>query len=330
MFLRSKMSADYGHIKCKDYFMKKLFLMFIFSGSLFLSCQTRISYTVRHPAEYVLANVKSITVLPFQESTRTPLLESFFTMLITGNNPNEGKSETINITGHIKKQIISAIEEKGYYELIPTSVIQENLKNSNPINCDAYITGHIKDFVCEIEKTGHEEKVEKKTRKYTTYKKIIKFTIVYEVFSSSDISLAYYEDTINVSSGEYETEIELPGILQISESSIDSSIWSFIHKIQPYDETIKRTLLNGNSRNKEFKKALKLAEKGELNAAKELFRQIYEKENDWEAAYNAAIIHQAHGEYKEARKLMKIAANRSRHYRVYAALKDIEKDMESN
>lgn len=310
--------------------MKKIFL-YLSIFILFLSgCSTTISTRVKRPAQLDLEGARSIAVVPFQEAKRDGALVSIISIILTGRNPDNEKSETKRIADYITDQLNSAIAEEAYFDLISSHVVEKKLRDNEKAPCDIYITGHIQGFECKIDRESHVEKTKKGERRYYTYSKHVDYTLVYEIIDSeTGRVIQHHTDNISQTSSESEYEYALPSVYDMTTGQVSGSIRGFIKKIQPYYENISYTLLKDKEKNPDMKTALKLAKNGSLDSAQRIFLDIYETESIWEAGYNAALIYQAKEEYSKAEQLMEEVADKSRNEKAFSALSSIRADIKS-
>lgn len=310
--------------------MKKIFL-YLSIFILFLSgCSTTISTRVKRPAQLDLEGARSIAVVPFQEAKRDGALVSIISIILTGRNPDNEKSETKRIADYITDQLNSAIAEEAYFDLISSHVVEKKLRDNEKAPCDIYITGHIQGFECKIDRESHVEKTKKGERRYYTYSKHVDFTLVYEIIDSeTGRVIQHHTDNISQTSSESEYEYALPSVYDMTTGQVSGSIRGFIKKIQPYYENISYTLLKDKEKNPDMKTALKFAKNGSLDSAQRIFLDLYKTENIWEAGYNAALIYQAKEEYSKAEQLMEEVADKSRNEKAFSALSSIRADIKS-
>lgn len=310
--------------------MKKIFL-YLSIFILFLSgCSTTISTRVKRPAQLDLEGARSIAVVPFQEAKRDGALVSIISIILTGRNPDNEKSETKRIADYITDQLNSAIAEEAYFDLISSHVVEKKLRDNEKAPCDIYITGHIQGFECKIDRESHVEKTKKGERRYYTYSKHVDFTLVYEIIDSeTGRVIQHHTDNISQTSSESEYEYALPSVYDMTTGQVSGSIRGFIKKIQPYYESISYTLMKDKEKNPDMKTALKLAKNGSLDSAQRIFLDLYKTENIWEAGYNAALIYQAKEEYSKAEQLMEEVTDKSRNEKAFSALSSIRADIKS-
>ncbi|MBQ0166965.1 MAG: hypothetical protein KBT02_07665 [Treponema sp.] len=305
----------------------------ILGTSVFTSCSTTIHTTIERPAELDLNGAETIAVLPFQITEKGNLAQNVTIIgdVITFFNELEYKSNgAYDIADYLTHQLEQGIADSDYLSLVYSDAVKSALNNAKKAPCDVYLTGIISSYNTEIVKTMHTVKENGESLKIPYYYREVGFTLTYQIVDSATnrIITSKTEDVYK-NSDEIEDPEELPDAYQTIKPTLNEIVYNIMKKIQPYTETKSISLLKDKTKDPDMKAADKYVKNGLLDYARKLYLDIYETRGYFEAGYNAAVILEAQGNFKEAYEEMNDLVQKYHDSRAISALKDIQYEIDS-
>lgn len=316
--------------------MKKRTSLILAAAAVFLlaSCSTTIPATIQRPAELDLNGADTIAVLPFQINEKGNFTQNVAILgdVINFFNDLEYKSNgSYDIADYLTQNLESSISRSDFLELVYSNAVKGAIDSGKKAPCDVFLTGYISQYKNEVVKTTHTVKENGETKKVPYYYREVGFTLTYQIVDSATnkIITSRTED-VYANSDEAELEDDLPAGFQTIRGQLDNIVSTIMRQIQPYTETKYLQLLKDKTKDPDMKTADKYAKNGLLDAARSLYLQLYQTRGYFEAGYNAAIILEAQGKYKEAYDEMSALAQKFYDKRAASAMQDIQYEIDSS
>ena len=311
--------------------MKKIFItislisIFIFSG-----CRTPLTIDLLRPAEFDIQDSSSITVMPFltAEMLENYLMEKDVeTVLINriNNFPSvsaTAKKDEQTVCQLLTEELADTFSKTAYFKLI-----DNNPLSSRSTVADLYLIGGLTYFNSAIKAQNHKEILKNGGEKNTKYYwKSIDFEIIYQLYDTKrEMVIGSQQIKYELETAKSTSPYELQDISEVVKSPFSVFASGIIKKCQPYYE--KKNLQLLFHKDTRMKAATTFAENRNYQRAYEEFKNLYERTNYFEAAYNAAILLEAQsdltGAYQEMYELFKATQDK----RALRALKDMKTEI---
>lgn len=319
--------------------MKKFTILILTVSFLFLSCATKVSYSVLRPAELELNGAKTISVLPikpyayFNRSTEYSGMEFVLSAFF-------GIFDTVSVYEKHAIEFLQSSIEKGllespYIDLVSAKTVQAAVNKGYINPADIYFTGEVTYYnvndtistevtVIEDKNRDSDHKGSKTYIHKDYYTREVNFDFKYQIVdSSNDKVLSYEKININASSGRYESQNKLPNPYSLIEYKLRDAVNKILKELQPYVVIKSVSLLEDKSKNPDMKIANQFAKDKNIESSYKWYSKIYEEQNIFEAGYNAAILQQSMGNLYDAEELMNNLYEKTADTRALKALKDI-------
>ena len=310
---------------------KKIVLSFCMSltAALFMSCATSVAAKVMRPAELDLQGAETIAVLPFSESYRSTYYNSGrLNALELISSKSRGSDQDSKTKQAVCDYISNALEEglagQSFYNLQNSTLVRMNLEQGKPSPADLYITGYISQYRDDLTVDESDD-----ADKSTACQRDVNMTIVYQIVDAETGTVVHRDSEMFSERDSQSTVDELKTATELLKGSLDSFVDGLLKKIQPYEEKVYYTLMADKTKNPDMKEAEKLAKKGFVSEAEEMFSRIYEDTGNPAAGYNAAILLEAQGDLYAARDLMEKVFQQTEDKKAKKALDNINSEIES-
>ena len=246
------------------------------------SCATSFSREVLRAADVDLKGAKSITV----------------SAITVPGGKSTNKADVLDAVNYLQDELEDRLYGSGYFQIVD----KRDRRNVPDVYFDSgFSTFTTTDNRREVKVKNDDDEYEY----YYMYSRQVKASIDYKyVDSSSNRVIASKSYSISRTSSEVEDPHDLPSAFSIVKGELDSFVKKVMKEIEPYIETKTYTLLKDKSKNPEFKIADDYAKKGFLEESMKAFSDVFEKTQQFEAGYNAAIIMEALGYLDEAEESM--------------------------
>lgn len=308
--------------------MKKYLLLLIISvcSLIIFSCATTVKVQVERPAQLNLGTAKSIAIEPIKPSPYS-----------TGNKGVDDR----RVIQYLESNLATRLKQGGYYTVIDAS--------DRVTPADIYLNGEIAVFdvlderkenrkknpnYVPVDKNASSGTASKSGIRESEYIKEVKYTrtvrFVYNYsFIDAKTNRVIADSSFDRShtSASYDSKSELPTPYELLLSDLNSILSSIERDVKPYYVNKSLTLLKDKSKNPDFKKADSMADDGMIRESGELFYNVYQETGMFEAGYNAALIFEALGEYRQAEAIMQDLYNATADSRALSALKDIQNEI---
>ena len=319
--------------------MKKncIILSFAFFLMMLVSCVTSIPVNVERPAELDLGGAETISVVPFKFPEVKPVtsgsikIGSVTISLGNATKANEIKqTEEEKVAAYLTRELNSKLVISDCYELIDSAIVESAINLGTEIPADIYITGIVEEIEEKISYEDKEYEEEGEIYYETKYKKTVNVSITYQVVNAKDNSIVSYK-TVPFSkiSNEADYKKDLPSAYSLLETELADLVEQIYKAIHPYTELKYLQLKSDKSKNPDFKTAETLAKNGMVKEAQDKFLNIYNETQNYEAAYNAAILMQAAGDLDNAYNFMKEISTLTGDKQSINALRDIQFEINS-
>ncbi|MDR2965057.1 MAG: hypothetical protein LBU88_04710 [Treponema sp.] len=296
--------------------MRKTGFILILAILIFItSCATSVSYQTTRLPEWNTASIRSIAVIPFEESENTPL-QRHASMLL-----NSISYSQIRGANHFAQVQVQTNENRGSF--------------------DAFFTGKVY-YVVVNDNIQNETRVDQKDEteaNYVIFERTVQIAFIYTLSDSNGIVIGtrtiedlltdYYElaedeadnqENIRQPRGrrtQNQTENRINNYLKSPEvmvqEIIEKNMKDLTRDMVPYTVTERRSLMNENSKDKAVKQrskeAASLVKAGNYNAAQNAFLDIYRDTGSYAAAFNAALVMTVQRQLNEALLLMQNVLN---------------------
>lgn len=262
---------------------KKISLLTLTGIALTLtSCATSFSREVLRAADVDLKGAKSITV----------------SAITVPGGKSTSKADVLDAVNYLQDLLEDRLYGSGYFQIVD----KRDRRNVPDVYFDSGFTSFTTtDNRREIKVKNDDDEYEY----YYVYSRQVKGSIDYKyVDSSTNRVIAQKSYSFSKTSVEKEDPHDLPSSFSIIKGDLDSFVNKIMKEIEPYIETKTYTLLKDKTKNPEFKVANDYAKKGFLEESMKAFSELFEKTQQFEAGYNAAIIMEALGYLDEAEESM--------------------------
>ena len=251
-----------------------LFLFFLLSG-----CATSISLQVEHPPNLNTAGIKRIAVMPFEAAS--------------GAYREMAQYATTAAT--------SKISELNYFTLVAPAEI-ERLKSSNQSienSVDALFSGKITRIgAANKAQEGSYKNKDGETIQYIDYSTNVEIEFTYSLVRSRDGNLVGPVSKRGTKSAT--SRDNYPSTTPLLMSAVDEQLRFLGRDIAPYSTTETRVLLREKTKDKALKAEMKdinaMVAARNYRAALEAYLGVYEQNQNYAAAENAAILYEALGD----------------------------------
>jgi tetratricopeptide (TPR) repeat protein len=288
------------NIGIKNFFMFWFFSagLSLFLGSfVFVSCAPSIKFQQLKPAKFDIGKEPSFVLGQVKISPQLDLVK-----------PEGGGilGEIVGMTAEMVQAYFGSEDLRRKLEATMQSEIANNKFGSYKFQGAKYRI----DFSGSFYVQDRSERKEEEIREGNTVRK----EVYYEVVRSYEMELIYnlvrQDDGVVIGSSSHrkkEAEIQrgsspmdaakkFENWTKVGEKMIVSLVQNVMREILPYYETVKRKLRKGDS--KELKEAIKLAEKGDLESAAQIWKKVldnpekYSREDRLAALYNLGVYYE--------------------------------------
>lgn len=285
-----------------------------------VSCATTISTQVMRPAELDLNGAKTLAILPFQPN---PWNNQIFDVLDLFISPTNENIEKRRICDEITENLTMSFIDTDYMQLISSNAVQSALRTGKKTPCDVYLSGYIKYYNEDIDRTEYE----KNDKIYVYYRKQVDVVIVYEIIDSkTNRILAHKVKELSQISPEEKRKVDLPSGYDIIRRELNVLVNEIKRQIQPYYISITFRLLEDKTKDSQIQSAHELAKNKNLVEAQKVFLDAYDRTGNFECAYNAGLLSEAMCRYDEAAEMMLDLYNKTYDRRAMKALEDIKRE----
>lgn len=305
-----------------------LFSLLIVSSLLF-SCATSIGMTVNRPAEIDLKGAESIVVLPFRvDNTYSPARGEYFVAKDYFRFKISTKGAESLVAEKVQKYIEDSIAESTIYTVVNSKSAVSKIEAGLECPAEVYITGQIYNFKTDIDKSERIKKDGDDEYLVVSYKRNVFFEMKYQVINSKNNEIFYTKsEMFSAESNTYDKLDELPEADEVVDYKLYYKAKDIAKSIQPYTETKYLKLLQEKKKSADMKVANELAKNGFTEESYEKYISIYNQRKIFEAGYNAAIILEAQGKFKEAQTLAEELVRKFGDKRAMTLLKDIRNEI---
>lgn len=313
---------------------KKIFLILSLCAAVFLtSCSTTIHAVIQRPAELDLNGAETISVLPFQINDKGNITQNIAVIgdVITFFNTLDNYSNgSYDVADYLTRSLEQRISGSDYLSLVYSQAVKSAIDNGKRAPCDVYLTGVVSSYKNEIVQTSRSVKENGETKKVPYYYREVSFSLTYQIVdSATNRIIASRTEDILAHSAEEELQEDLPDAMRTIKPKLDEAVQKIMKQIQPYSETKYIALLKDKTKDPDMKTADKYAKNGLLTSARDLYLRLYQTRGYFEAGYNAAIILEAQGNYREAYEEMQDLVFKYNDRRAVSALNDIQYEIDS-
>lgn len=308
--------------------MKKIKLSLIsiaIATVLLLSgCATSIATTVQRPAELDMNGANSISILPFQTSSWNDDNSISILGLIKITFESDKKDPKKEITQYLTYNLTDSLLNSTYMNVIGSKIVEKAIENGTEIPADCYLSGYITNFNDTLNRYETDEEYED-GNPIIDFSRSVSFKVVYQVIDATTnrIICSKYNE-ISKTSMTYHNSNDVPETLDVVKNDLDMLISRIMKELQPYEETKYLSLLDDKNNKDSMNAAKAMAKSGDIEMAKEMYMNIYESTNSFEAGYNAGQLMQVLGEYDDAELLMSNLLDATGNKKAAAALRDIK------
>jgi TolB-like protein len=286
-------------------------LLLIFAG-----CATTISLKVQRVPTMNTAGVRRIAIMPFKTSDNSSLQNEIARFL------------TVTATSKIRGTNYFIIVDS--YEIERLQKSGENIGN----HVDALFTGQILSMTTidsshVIERTDPETK----NKVYeTVYDREVSLSFNYSFTRSRDGTIIDVITRQGKATDHKDDRNRLNSPSQMGQGIANSRLSNLARDVAPYTATESRSLLNEKTKDKELKIKMKdavtLVKGGNYKGALNAYLTIYDFYNNFAAAHNAAIMHEALGDTSAAADLMEKVINETGNPQAYTVLTRLNKNLQ--
>ena len=296
------------------------------------SCATTVNVTLTRPAEVDFRGAESIAILPFgtegslrvmrRDGKKLPIIDFFL-------NAKNKEGEQRDIASYMQHELEADMANSPYLKLIDSYAVMSAIERGNDLPADLYLTGDITSFHTKLKKEQRKEKNGEKTVIREYYCREVSMRFDYQVIDGKTSEVLYQDNFMLVkTSSDTKDESSVPSAYTLVTKSLGSYLNTISHKILPYDVIKTIFLVKPRTVTDEFKKADIYVRDGETQTGYELFLKIYQKENLYEAGYNAAALLEAMGRYDEAKNLAEELSIKFGNKKVKRLISDINYEIE--
>jgi tetratricopeptide (TPR) repeat protein len=279
------------------FFPAGLFFLLFLGSFVFVSCAPSIKFQQLKPAKFDIGKDPSFVLGQVKISPKLDLVK-----------PEGGGilGEILGMTAEMVQAYFGSEDLRRKLEATMQSEIANNKFGSYKFQGAKYRI----DFSGSFYVQDRSERKEKEIREGNTVRK----EVYYEVVRSYEMELIYnlvrQDDGVVIGSSSHrkkEVEIQrgsspmdaakkFENWTKVGEKMIVSLVQNVMREILPYYETVKRKLRKGDS--KEVKEAVKLAEKGDLESAAQIWKKVldnpekYSREDRLAALYNLGVYYE--------------------------------------
>jgi tetratricopeptide (TPR) repeat protein len=273
------------------------FLLLAIGSSVFFSCAPSIKFQQLKPAKFDIGKEPSFVLGQVKISPQLDLVK-----------PEGGGilGEIVGMTAEMVQAYFGSEDLRRKLEATMQSEIANNKFGSYKFQGAKYRI----DFSGSFYVQDRSERKEEEIREGNTVRK----EVYYEVVRSYEMELIYnlvrQDDGVVIGSSSHrkkEAEIQrgsspmdaakkFENWTKVGDKMIVSLVQNVMREILPYYETVKRKLRKGDS--KELKEAVKLAEKGDLESAAQIWKKVldnpekYSREDRLAALYNLGVYYE--------------------------------------
>jgi len=293
---------------------KPLVLLFlIISICAAISCAPSVNVRVQHPPNLNTSGIKRIAIMPFEARAVNKDTAQYATSVAT-----------------------TKIQQMNYFTLVAASEIERLRKNNQSIEnyVDAMFTGQI--IRVDIKNENHHgsyKTKDGKTVRYIDYMTNIEVEFSYSLVLARDGSLI--GPVVKSGTNSSSSRENYPSSQELIKTVIDNQLRNLVLDIAPYTSTETRTFASETSNDKalkeEMKNALALVKDGNYRAALEAYLGIYNRNKNFAAAENAAILHELLDDANTAANFMQQVSDETGNPRaliILARLNKILRDQE--
>lgn len=313
--------------------MRKIFFLFSLFSLLVLltSCQTEVDTRVERPAALDIGTSKTVMVTPFKGSTemsrilnedskRTQIYRNIDGLTSSAIKVDDEKRIAAALTQALEKQF----EKTNRFTVVPSS------KSGSRPSVDLVVSGGLTYFGTSIQSEQRQttDKRGGNARRTTYYWRDITLCVLYSVFDENkEILLDEREVKYTLSSEPTTERTFIPEAADMAIDKVRDLAKQIVKDFIPYSEDLTLSLLF--HKDTEMKTASTNAQVGKLDLAKEQYERIYQNKGYFEAGYNTAVLLQANGELQAAYDVMKELYNNTNDKRAKKALDALGQEISS-
>jgi tetratricopeptide (TPR) repeat protein len=166
----------------------------------------------------------------------------------------------------------------------------------------------------------------------TVYDREVELSFNYSFIRARDGTIVDVVSKQGKSSDHKNSPSSLSSFSQMGQQIVNSRLSNLARDVAPYTAIESRSLLNEKSKDKELKNIMKeavlLVKAGSYKSALDSYLTIYRIYNNFAAAHNAAIMHEALGDLSEAANLMQRVGDETGNPQAYTVLSRLNRTMQ--
>jgi len=251
-----------------------------------------VTLTVQRAPTINTTGIRRIAVMPFTSANNSAL--------------------HTEVTQVLTSTATTRIQGTNHFQLVNPSEIQRMQSNNESIenHVDALFTGKI--ITLNVNESSRQvERYDYKTDStymVTLYRREVELSFEYSFFRARDGSIIGTATRMGRSSDEKEARDTLQTASRLAQSIVSHRLQDLYRDVAPYTATEKRTLMEEPSKDKNLQNQMKAifgyVKEGNYKTALSGYLDTFKTYNNFAAAFNAAILHEALGELQSARDLM--------------------------
>ncbi|MDR2953371.1 MAG: hypothetical protein LBU82_09045 [Treponema sp.] len=286
---------------------------------LLTGCATALNFTVQKLPAMDTLGIKTLAVMPFETSDRSPLQRQAATWLTS--------------------EAESRIQEADHFTMVSSSQVdiyrqrKQNLSDYvDALFCGKIISLSVDNSSRQDTRTNFKTKEEYTV---TVYERKVKLEFQYNIERARDGSII---GPLRKSDSAYSIAENDQGNLNTPETMVRSIIERNMRRlaqdVAPYTVTERRTLMKETSKDKAIKERAKyageLVKSGNYKVAQEAYLAIYKDTFSFAAAFNACLLIAAQGDKEMAATFMQIVYNDTGNPLANAEVARLKKEMETS
>jgi TolB-like protein len=297
-------------------FFKKSRVFCLLSALILAGCGTSITIQVQKTPVMNTGGIKRIAIKPFEANNNAAL--------------NKEMAQYITAT------VTTNLRNGNYFTLIDFSEVDRLEKSGETVadHIDAIFTGQITNMTTK-DSTYLEERTDPKTEekyKVNVYLREVELNFTYRFIRTRDGGITNILTKQGKNSDTKEARQDLVSVTQLLQSIVFKELSQLAKETAPYTANETRSLASEDSKDKELKAQMKAVEsdvkKGNYKTALERYLFIYSAYNNYAAAYNAAIMHEAMKDLPSAIALMQSVYAKTGTPKANAALTRLNKALQ--
>jgi hypothetical protein len=275
-----------------------------------------VTMTVQRTPTIDTTGIRRISIMPFE--------------------PNGNSSDHREIAGIITGAATTRIQNTRHFTLVDPAEIQrmQSRRESIENHVDALFTGRIVTLNTRDFQTT-ERRYDSRTRTnvdVTVYNREVELAFEYSFRRARDGSVIGTATKRGRNADKKDSRGELRSVSALATQIVNHRLATLYRDVAPYTVQEKRTLEEEKSSNRDLqnrmKSALSLIKEGNYRGALRMYLDIYGTFNNFAAAMNATIMHEALGETSEAAGLMTHVVNETGNPRARRELDRLNKVLE--